>query len=137
METAELVLPIYIDIPPALQSANCTPDELQNEAFLTDQIETLWRIRQCHANAIKTDLKGMRSVDKTLGHLLFQMKSLLVKPGRNGGWSSWLADKKVARSSADRLVNRFAKSIAPKLPQGAVSEQEPTEADIGKLFGAV
>jgi len=65
------------------------------------------------------------------------MKSLLVKPGRNGGWSSWLADKKVARSSADRLVNRFAKSIAPKLPQGAVSEQEPTEADIGKLFGAV
>jgi hypothetical protein len=136
MATAELVLPIFADILPALMSGNCTPDELRDETFLTEQITYLWTVRECHATAISKDRKSMRSVDKSLGQLLYAMKTLLVKRGRNGGWSSWLPEKGIALSSADRLANRFAKSISIKSPQGAISE-EPTEVEIGKLVADV
>jgi len=137
MATAELVFPVFADIPPALQSSNATPDELQDPGFLSEHIETLWRIRECHANAIKTDQKGMRSVDASLGQMLYSMKSLLARPGRGGNWSPWLKERGIARATADRLVLRFAKSR--NLIEKPAHEQlsEPTEAEIGKLFAAI
>jgi hypothetical protein len=138
MATAELVLPNCTDIAPALMSGNCTPDELRDETFLTDQIETLWRIRECHANAIAKDRRGMRSVNASLGQMLYNLKAILSRPGRNGQWSAWLKENGIARATADRLVVRFARSIATK--PNCLSEStipEPTEVEIGRLVAAV
>ena len=136
MATAEVVLPIITDISPALMSGNCTPAELQDEAFLTEQITYLWTVRECHATTIAKDRKGMRSVDSNLGQLFYNLKAVLARPGRAGKWSAWLKEKGIARATADRLVTRFARScnLIEKSPHEQI---EPTELEIGRLFGAI
>jgi hypothetical protein len=137
MATSHLALYPLSNVPPALQSPDYSPDELDNETFLTQSIVDLWETRQCYEEEVESDRRRMRHLNGTLGQMLFNLKAILARPGRNGQWSRWLADRNIARSSADRLVNHFAKSIGLKSPLGAIPGQEPTEAEIGKLFGAV
>ena len=118
------------------QSLNATPDELQDQAFLTAQITYLWTVRECHATAISKDRKGMRSVDASLGQMLYSMKSLLARPGRGGNWSPWLKERGIARATADRLALRFARS-RNLIEKSAHEQIEPTESEIGKLFTAI
>jgi hypothetical protein len=137
MATAESVLYPLWNVPPELQSDRYNSEELQDEKFVAEQILGLWETRKQYEELMEVDGKGFRSVNRTLGQLLYLMKSLLARPGRNGQWSSWLAQRKISRATADRLVNRFAKSINVKLPHEAITEQEPTELEIGKLFFAI
>jgi hypothetical protein len=46
--------------------------------------------------------------DAVLGELLYQMKHKLCRLGRGGGWSTWLKQQKIPRSTADRLVLEHA-----------------------------
>jgi hypothetical protein len=85
MATAELICPIYTDVPLSLQSSNCSPDELQNERFLTEHIVDLWETRQCYQNAIRGEKAGIRSIDRSLGQMLYLLKPILARPGRSGG----------------------------------------------------
>ena len=123
---------------PAVISPDFSIDELQDEKFLTETITELWTTRQHYSTDIKGERQCIRGLDKKLGQLFFQMKMHLAKPGRGGGWSSWLAERKISRATADRLVNRFAKSrgLYDQLAHEAVSE-EPTEIQINTLFAAV
>ncbi len=58
------------------------------------------------------------------------MKQKLSKLGRNGGWSAWLKQQKIPRSTADRLVLEHAEyfDLRDELPHRAPSE--PLEGNI-------
>jgi hypothetical protein len=136
MATAASILDNLTDIPPALQSSNYNPDELQNERFLEEHIMDLWETRTCYGNAIRGERTGLRGVEHSLGQMLFNLKVVLCRPGRNGKWSAWLHEHHICRATGDRLVARFARSIAPKI--SCVTEStKPTQLEIEKLFHAV
>lgn len=121
-------------IDPALASTEYSNDELQNEEFLTNTIVELWSVRELYNNKHSQERNYIRHCDQCLGQLLYNVKGFVCKPGRNGGWSSWLAERKISRSTADRLVHRFAKSrgLEDKLSHDSISE-EPTELEVIKL----
>jgi hypothetical protein len=123
---------------PAVISPDYSIDELQDEKFLTETITELWTTRQLYSTEIKGERQCIRGIDSKLGQMMFQMKLILAKPGRGGGWSSWLVERGISRATADRLVNRFAKSrgLYDQLSHEAVSA-EPTEIQINTLFASV
>ena len=61
------------------------------------------------------------------------MKSLLSRPGRGGQWRSWLRERGIPRSTADRLVARHAETLdidnERNVPSGASSGQAETAAE--------
>lgn len=121
----------------AVISPYFSKEELEDEKFLTETITELWSTRQHYSTEIKGERQCIRGLDQKLSQTLYQMKSMLSKPGRNGGWSSWLAERGISRATADRLSNRFAKSRGlDKLLHEAIQD-EPTESEIGTLFAAV
>jgi hypothetical protein len=109
---------------------------LQDEVYLASRIGKLWEVRRAHGDAINGEKARLHRVDGELGELLFHLKLTLAKTGRNGKWTAWLRENKVARASADRLVQRF-ESTLPGFKSPHESDKEPTEADILKLSKAV
>lgn len=122
---------------PVTASGDFTEQELQDETFLTENIGHLWEWRQGYSIDAERNRKSIRGIDATLGQMFFNLKLILAKPGRNGGWSSWLAEHNISRSTADRLVRRFAKAhgINDKLSHDPISE--PTEVEVSKLSATV
>ena len=137
MQETDSIIDIYTQLHPSLLSENYTPEELQDERFLAIHISDLWETRQCYENAIRGEKTGLRAVDHSLGQMLYRLKPILARPGRNGGWSSWLKKRGIPRASADRLVQRFAAHL-PKQgesPQEAITE--PTQQVIERLLTAL
>jgi hypothetical protein len=117
----------------AVISPDYSKEELQDEKFLSETITELWTTRQHYSTEVKYERQCIRGLDSRLGQMFFQLKSILAKPGRNGGWSSWLAERNISRATADRLVVRFARSrgLYNRLPHEA--SPEPTELQIKAL----
>jgi hypothetical protein len=67
------------------------------------------------------------------------MKNLLSRPGRGGEWRGWLRERKIPRSSADRLVSRYAETIGSdsegNVLTGAISNSPEDSAE--KLANSV
>jgi hypothetical protein len=57
----------------------------------------------------RAELKDLR--DK-LSKLLHELKPLISRPGRSGGWSSFLVDQRIPRSTADGLIRKREKMLA-------------------------
>jgi hypothetical protein len=108
------------------------------EEQLVDEVGNLW---QAH-NQAKTSLHQTRDelklVRMTLSQRLYELKSLLSRPGRGGAWSGFLVSQKIPRSTADRLVRGFAKMNSAD-PDSCATEQvlEPTEAMIHRYVRAL
>jgi len=122
----------------AVISRDYSIDELQDEKFLTETITELWATRQHYSIEVKGERQCIRGLDRKLGQTMFQMKLKLAKPGRGGGWLSWLTERGISRATADRLVVRFARArgLYDQLPHEAIPD-EPTEAEIGRLFANI
>ena len=84
-------------------------DTYVDEKYLSEEIDSLWANRQSYSRAIHAQKAEMRGFEKTLGEMLFTMKSILSKPGRGGGWSAWLKQRTIPipRASADRIVQNL------------------------------
>jgi hypothetical protein len=63
--------------------------------------------------SVKDSQRELRALGKTLGEALFFMKVLLATPGRNGKWSEFLRERKIPRTSGDRLVAAYERSLSP------------------------
>jgi hypothetical protein len=108
-----------------------------DEAALTAEITELWRLHADHKGMIKNQTENLRSLRAELGKRLSEMKQVLARPGRNGQWSSWLKQHKIARATADRLVLKFERSRNPDGNCLIESISEPTEEEIQGLFDKV
>jgi hypothetical protein len=56
----------------------------------------------------RAELKDLR--DK-LSELLHELKPLISRPGRGGGWSSFLEEQGIPRSTGDNLVRAYEKTL--------------------------
>jgi hypothetical protein len=108
-----------------------------NEDAIAREIECMWESHRSMQRSVKDSQKELRKLGKTLGEALFFMKVLLAKPGRNGKWSEFLREKKIPRTSGDRLVNAYERALNPdaNCTNGAI--QSPTQEEVRKLCSAV
>ena len=108
-----------------------------NEETLAKEIRDLWTAHedaQAAATRTKAEIKEVR---ERLSERLCQMKQLLARPGRRGGWSSFLRVEGIAKATADRLVRKHQRPAGQE--QNVLNEQvsEPTEADVERLFNSL
>jgi hypothetical protein len=109
-------------------------DDTALETQLTEKIKTLWSEHKCLSADHKTTAKELRKLRVALAERLFEMKSLLSRPGRGGEWRGWLRERKIPRSTADRLCARHAETVGADVENvlsGATSE--PTKSDVLKF----
>jgi hypothetical protein len=119
--------------------SNFRPAVAQDEVALEDQlaqeITGLWGKHLLLSADRKAAAKELRQIRARLAERLYEMKSLLSRPGRGGEWRGWLRERGIPRSSADRLCDRHAETLGSHdevAPTGAISE--PSEADVERWF---
>jgi hypothetical protein len=110
---------------------------LEDEAFLTVEILQLWDIHLYYQGLIKETDQKARALRHSLGKLLYHMKQVLVKPGRIGGWSSFLKERKIPRATADRLVIRYQESLNRDANRLNEANSAATEEEIQTLFNSM
>ncbi len=119
------------EAPPGTSESDATAIETQ----LTQEISTLWSDHVRLSTSRMATAKELRQIRAALAERLHAMKSLLCQPGRGGQWRSWLKERGIPRSSADRLCDRHAETLGSHdevAPTGAISE--PSEADVERWF---
>lgn len=120
------------------QPGTAQPDDGTIEAQLTEEISTLWTEHTRLSANRKATGKDLRKIRASLAERLAAMKSLLSRPGRGGQWRSWLRERGIPRSTADRLVARHAETVCAdreNVPTGAISE--PAKPTAEKLANSV
>jgi hypothetical protein len=103
------------------------------EAKLTSDIKSLWsahRTNTATAKRTKEELEGLRL---DLGWKLSEMKAILVRTGRSGGWSAYLRSQGIPRATAERNVKRFEALAKPE--SNCLNETicEPSPEDVRRL----
>jgi hypothetical protein len=78
------------------------------DQYLAGEIVQQWSMRQSSRREIATRQAEVLKRDAVLGELLYRKKRELCKLGRNGRWCAWLKQRKIPRSTADRLVLQHA-----------------------------
>jgi hypothetical protein len=135
----EIVENAFIGEPEAgAQPGSTQPDDAAIEFELTQEISTLWSNHVSLSANRKVTSKELRQIRARLAGRLFEMKSLLSRPGRLGKWRDWLKQQNIPRSTADRLASRHAETLGIEngnVPTGAIPE--PAEAAAERLAKVV
>src|ERR1700730_4830296 len=108
----------------------------ETELRLATQIGALWSIHtQAEAAAVQSK-EYLSEIRHQRGERLCEVKKLVARPGRGGGWSAFLAAQGIPRASADRYVQRYEKTLHPD--SNCLDESiESTELAVRKLFAAL
>ncbi|HMD85717.1 MAG TPA: hypothetical protein VKO18_13565 [Terriglobia bacterium] len=96
---------------PEFQPDPAQPDDAAIETQLTQGISVLWSDHLRLSANHKTTAKELRKIRAALAERLYAVKNLLARPGRGGEWRGWLRERGIPRSSADRLVARYAETL--------------------------
>lgn len=113
-----------------VQPDQVQPDDGAIETQLSEEISTLWSDHVHLSASRRTTAKELRQIRASLAERLTAMKTLLSRPGRGGQWRSWLKEKGINRSTADRLVARHAETLGIEngdMPHEAISVPAMTE----------
>jgi len=121
----------------AIHSGASSADERRSEMedALRQQITHLWSAHTVSKQAARSTGEQLKMIRLDLGRHLHEMKFLLVRTGRDGGWSEFLRAQKIPRTSADRYVERHEELIHPEnmnRPSGAVLP--PSEEQVCAFF---
>jgi len=115
------------------QPGTAQPDDGAIETLLTEEISSLWTEHTRLSADRKVTSKELRLLRARLAQRLYEMKALLARPGCGGEWRGWLRERGIPRSSADRLVARYAESLGTdkqeELPSGAIPESATPTAE--------
>jgi hypothetical protein len=65
------------------------------EATLATEIASLWNNHKDSKAAVRRTRAEVKALRRGLGEKLHQMKSLLARTGRGGGWASYLRSQKL------------------------------------------
>jgi hypothetical protein len=101
-----------------------------DDEYVAGEIVSRWHHREQSRRLKNMHESEMLTFDAELAELLFRMKQKLSQPGRNGGWSLWLRQQGIQRSTADRLVMQYAESygLTDELRHRDINE--PLEANV-------
>jgi hypothetical protein len=117
-------------------SSSCdesTQAHRETEAKLNSDIKSLWSAHQVTKATAKHTRQELETLRFDLGCKLHEMKSLLVRSGRSGGWSSYLRSHGILRGSAERYIKRSEALANPVANRLAETISEPTEEDVRRL----
>ena len=89
---------------PALEPAKA---EHETEAKLNSEIESLWSAHQTTTATAKQTKEELEALRFDLGEKLREMKSILVRTGRGGGWAAYLRSHALPRASAERYIKQY------------------------------
>jgi hypothetical protein len=115
---------------PAVESAQ-TANE--TEAKLTSDIKSLWSSHQTSKATAKRTKEELEDLRLDLGWKLSEMKSILVRTGRSGGWSAYLRSHGIPRGSAERNIKRYEALSNPETNRLGETISEPSEEDVRRL----
>jgi hypothetical protein len=87
-DTEQFYAPFDPQIPERAESARTSEDE----ACLTVEILQYWDIHLHYLGSMKETNQKAREVRQHLGKLLFHLKQVIAKPGRDGRWPSFLKE---------------------------------------------
>jgi hypothetical protein len=110
---------------------------LEDGAWLTTEIMQYWEIHEHCQGSLREANHEAREVRRHLGGLLFRLKQVLAKLGRDGRWSSFLNEHGIPRATADRLVARHQRSLDPGANRLNEATSEPTAEQVQKVFKSV
>jgi hypothetical protein len=110
---------------------------VEDEVCLTTEIIQYWDLHLRHQGSMQETTRQARVVRKHLGSLLFRLKQVLAKPGRDGRWSSFLREHGIPRATADRLVARHQQSLDPSANRLNEATSKPTAEQVEKLFNSL
>jgi hypothetical protein len=101
------------EIAPPQAAAIPTPAVMDAaEEHLANEISTLWQSHSQAQGAVRKTREQLKEIRTTLATRLFELKTVLCRVGRAGGWSSFLESQNIPRSSADRMVRAHEKTLA-------------------------
>ena len=115
-----------------VQSNPTQPVDTIIETQLAQEISTLWVENTRLSADRKATAMELRQIRASLADSLHEMKSLLSRPGRGGQWRSWLREKGINRSTADRLCDRHAETLCnheEDAPNRAIAESAAMTAE--------
>jgi hypothetical protein len=115
---------------PAVESAQT---EGETEARLNSEIKSLWSAHQSSKATAKHTKEELKTLRLDLGHKLCEMKSLLVRTGRGGGWAAYLRSHGLPRASAERYINQHEALLKPETNRLTETISEPSEDDVRRL----
>jgi hypothetical protein len=108
-----------------VQSANGNPangcdvladfgnSEADEEATLAKRIGKLWTSDRNTNSKIRRSRQELTILRTNLSRDLYRYKTLLVRSGRDGKWSAFLREVNIPRASADRLAQKWERSMKP------------------------
>jgi hypothetical protein len=112
-----------------------TPEEFQHETALAGEIKELWSSQKFRASSLRSSRKELEAIRTSLSKRLYNLKHLLVRTGREGKWTDFLRQQDIPRTTADRYVDKWKRSISPepeKRTSGAI--EEPTAEEIALMI---
>lgn len=86
----------------------------QGEEALNQEIRQLWAAHHEALAEAKRRKEEALGILLELGRLLSGAKESLARPGRNGGWSSFVRSLGFSRAEADGLVRRYRGALEPQ-----------------------
>jgi hypothetical protein len=115
---------------PATESAKA---ESETEAKLTSEIKSLWTAHRTNTATAKETKEELEALRFDLGEKLREMKSILARTGRGGGWAAYLRSHGVPRASAERYIKQYEDIFNTKKNRLSDTISEPTEDDVQRL----
>ncbi|MGO9270474.1 MAG: hypothetical protein ACLQOO_09515 [Terriglobia bacterium] len=116
--------------------ATAASPESDTEQKLTDEIRQLWAVHTDAQATVKKTKAEIKAIRQRLSERLFEMKQLLAKPGRNGGWSSFLRAEGIAKATADRLVRKHQRPVGQE-PNVVTEQVSEPGVDVERLFNSL
>jgi len=105
----------------------------ETEANLTSEIKSLWTAHQTNTATAKQTKEELEDLRFDLGLKLREMKSILVRTGRSGGWAAYLRSHGVPRASAERYIKQYEAIFNPEKNRLGETISEPSEDDVRRL----
>ena len=105
--TDDQCIPCQPDLPHADLAA---PRE---EEPIASDIALNWKAYRNLQRSVKKSHKKLPNLGKSLGESMYRLKLLLAKPGCTGNWSAFLRENEVSRTTADRLIGAYERSLNP------------------------
>jgi hypothetical protein len=110
------------------------PDD-PDEKHLTEEIGQLWKAHAKAQGNVRLNRDELKLIRTNLALHLRDLKLVLSRPGRGGAWSSFLAAQKIPRSTADRLVRGYEKTLGADGKNRTTEHiNEPTEVAVGRYL---
>jgi hypothetical protein len=118
-----------------------SPAQDPGERQLEKQIETLWASHAQAQSVVKKSRQELKDIRLQLSENLYELKSVLSRPGRAGAWSSFLAAQSIPRSTADTLVRGYKRRLglnctSEQIPLGPAKKDDPPEVVARRYFWA-